>query len=396
MTVNSRQAIEMRSKIKWHHLLEIILPIFLILNPIILGINGKELYGLDVNDWLLWYSLALSFVLILTIVTIKTIGVNDFRFKIFIHIVVVGLSTTITGLTLPGSGFFDILDSDDKAKIIMDISYPLILLMAVLLGAIFSMYALTNPFTEEVEIFTKRIKSGELSAQIDNQMILSDSVFGPPSKFINEITDYSGSLLSDTANTTSLIATTSEQLSAGAEEVNASAEEVSATSQAMSQGATQQADMINSIVDQMKDADNVILEIVRQIQNNTEAVSQIALQTNILALNAGIEASRAGDYGRGFAVVAENVRKLSDQSKNSAEEISHVVDTISTTLQELFDQMQAGIMNVSSVSEETAASAEEVAAAAEEMTSSMEEVSSLAQSLSDQSLKSNELLTKLR
>ena len=48
---------------------------------------------------------------------------------------------------------------------------------------------------------------------------------------------------------------------------------------------------------------------------------------------------RAGDAGKGFAVVAENVRKLSDQSKNSAEEISHVVDTISSTLQELFDEI---------------------------------------------------------
>ena len=64
---------------------------------------------------------------------------------------------------------------------------------------------------------------------------------------------------------------------------------------------------------------------------------------------------------------------------------------ISTTLQELFDLMQSGIMNVASVSPETAASAQEVAAAAEEMTSAMEGVSELAQSLADQAETSSQI-----
>ncbi|MHA2250933.1 MAG: methyl-accepting chemotaxis protein [Candidatus Kariarchaeaceae archaeon] len=376
-------------------MLEVILPAFLVINPIILAINGKELNGLNLSDWLSWYSLVIPSIVMLTLATIKVIGINDFRFKLYIHTVVMGLATTVMGLMIPGSGFFDMNNTDNKPLVLVTISTMGITLMAVLIGAIFSIYALTNPFTEEVESFTKRIKAGELTAQIDNPIVLTDSVFGPPSKFINEITDYSNLLLSDVADTSSLIVTTSEQLSVGAEEVHTSAEEVSSTSQAMSHGATQQTEMINFLVNQMKDADKVINDIVQRIQNNTDAVSQIALQTNILALNAGIEASRAGDYGRGFAVVAENVRKLSDQSKMSAEDISQVVDTISTTLQESFGKMQNSIMNIASVSEETAASAEEVAAVTEEMTSSMEQVSSLAQGLSKQAEKSNNLLSEL-
>ncbi|MHA2253803.1 MAG: methyl-accepting chemotaxis protein [Candidatus Kariarchaeaceae archaeon] len=382
--------------VKWHHVLEMILPLILFFAPLILAINKKRLFGLSSFDLFLWYSLTLSSVLLLTLITIKVIGINDFRFRLFLHAVVIGLTTSVSGLMLRGTGFFDIFDVDNKSDIIIKTSILMIIVMTILVGSMFSLYALTNPFTKEMESINLRIKSGELSAQIDKQRILSDSVFGPPSTIINEITSHLRSLLSEAATTSSLIATASEQLAAGAEDVNTSVEEVASTSQSMSTGATQQAEMINSIVVHMKDAASVIQDIVKQIQNNTETVSQIALQTNILALNAGIEASRAGDYGRGFAVVAENVRKLSDQSKNSAEEISHVVDTISTTLQELFDQMQSGIMNVSAVSEETAASAQEVAAVAEEMTSNMEEVNSLAQTLAEQAEKSNQFLAKAR
>ena len=70
------------------------------------------------------------------------------------------------------------------------------------------------------------------------------------------------------------------------------------------------------------------MEISKQIHSNTSLIGNIALQTNILALNAGIEASRAGDYGRGFAVVAQNVRELSDKTKMASESIEGVVSHI--------------------------------------------------------------------
>lgn len=65
-----------------------------------------------------------------------------------------------------------------------------------------------------------------------------------------------------------------------------------------------------------------------QIGSISNLVSDLANQTNLLALNAAVEAARAGEHGRGFGVVAAEIRKLADESKKSAERISHLVDEI--------------------------------------------------------------------
>ena len=65
-----------------------------------------------------------------------------------------------------------------------------------------------------------------------------------------------------------------------------------------------------------------------EIGKISQLVSEIANQTNLLALNASVEAVHAGEYGRGFSVVAEEIRKLADQSKGSADRINHIVVNI--------------------------------------------------------------------
>ncbi|MFJ7664885.1 methyl-accepting chemotaxis protein [Lysinibacillus sp. NPDC097162] len=173
---------------------------------------------------------------------------------------------------------------------------------------------------------------------------------------------------------------------------------------------------LHRVISQMDTINTAVLEsanVVKNLGNHSveigniiSIITDIAEQTNLLALNAAIEAARAGDHGRGFAVVANEVKKLAEQSKKSAEQISGLISEIQqetnravTVMDTGTQEVQVGmqvvkvaeegfskivdlIEQVSKQIQEATTVSEEMSSSAEQIYASFDEIATIAQTSS--------------
>ncbi len=295
--------------------------------------------------------------------------------------------------------------SDKKSVVTQNGFVQIGSLIAALLFIIITYFRLINPIgigiQQGVEAASK-ISAGNLSAKISDKLIARKDELGDLAKSLRKMTEKLNSTVNAIRNNvgeltaqSKALNSTSSSMSKSANGQAASVEEISSTLEEFTSNIDQN---LHHAVDSEKKAKNSVQKLNQvaenskstyessvEIKEKVQIVTDIATQTNLLSLNASVEASRAGAAGKGFQVVASEVRSLADRSMSAAKVISDLTtngESVSAEGVQLLEDILPEINKVAKLISDVTHSSKEQHLGAQQINTALAELNQISQETS--------------